>query len=59
MKNAIYLLIFLLVTSSVSSCSLWNKMFPAKYGCGTNGKNVGAEKIIDGSYTKKPKKFKA
>lgn len=39
----------------MSSCSL----FKPKYGCRSDGKNVGAEKIIDGTATKKPKKFKA
>ncbi len=43
----------------LSSCSLWNKAFGPKYGCGTNGKNVGAEKLIDGSYNKKQPKFKS
>jgi hypothetical protein len=40
-----------------SSCSLFNK---SKQGCGDNGgRNVGAEKIIDGSGPKKQTKFKA
>jgi hypothetical protein len=39
----------------VTSCSLFNK---PKYGCGTNGKNVGAEKVLDGT-APKAKKFKA
>lgn len=38
-----------------SSCS----MFKPKYGCGTNGKNVGAEKLISGETPKKTPKFKA
>jgi len=41
----------------LSSCSVFQKN---KYGCGDNGgRNVGAEKIIDGSAPKKQKKFKA
>jgi len=43
----------------LSSCSLWNKAFPPKYGCGTDGKNVGAEKLLDGSNQKKQPKFKS
>ncbi|MDQ3277405.1 MAG: hypothetical protein M3Q06_03705 [Bacteroidota bacterium] len=43
----------------LSSCSLWNRAFPAKYGCGTDGKNVGAEKLLDGSNQKKQPKFKS
>lgn len=47
---AFILLLFL------SSCSL----FKPKYGCGSNGKNVGAEKMLDGTEgSKKSPKFKA
>ena len=48
----------LLCAALLSSCSVWNRVFPPKYGCGTNGKNVGAEKLLDGSYNKKQPKFK-
>jgi hypothetical protein len=51
---------FLLAFSSLlSSCSVWNRVFPPKYGCGTDGKNVGAEKLLDGSNQKKAPKFKS
>lgn len=44
------------VTLLLASCSL----FKPKYGCGSNGKNVGAEKILDGTEgSKKSPKFKA
>lgn len=49
----------LLLAFTVSSCSVWNKVFPAKYGCDSNGKNYGAEKLMDGSKPPKTKKFKA
>ena len=39
----------------LSSCSVFKK----GEGCPSNGKNVGAEKILDGSKTTKAKKFKA
>jgi hypothetical protein len=42
----------------LSSCSAWNKVFGPKYGCESNGKNAGAEKVLDGS-APKVKKFKA
>ena len=47
----------------LSSCSVWNKMFGPKYGCPTNGKNVGAEKLANGDpeaekAARKAKKFK-
>jgi hypothetical protein len=58
MKAFRFFLSILALSALLSSCSVWNKVFPPKYGCGTNGKNVGAEKIIDGSYSKKQPKFK-
>jgi hypothetical protein len=52
------------VTILFSSCSAWNNLFGPKYGCKTNGKNVGAEKLANGDpaaakAAKKAKKFKA
>lgn len=52
-------LVFLL-----SSCRLWNSVFKPKYGCATNGKNVGAEKLVSGDpaatkSAKKAKKFRS
>jgi hypothetical protein len=49
-----------LIAAFCSGCS----MFKAKYGCPTNGKNVGAEKIASGDKkamkaASKAKKFKA
>jgi hypothetical protein len=48
----------------LSSCGLWNSMFKRKQGCPTNGKNVGAEKILSGDpdgtkAAKKAKKFRS
>jgi len=46
-----------------SSCSLWNKLFGPKYGCPSNGKNIGAERLISDpkaiKEAKKAKKFKS
>jgi hypothetical protein len=56
MKNIRYILYLTLLAYGLSACSL----FKPKYGCGNNGgRNVGAEKILDGSAPKKSKKFKA
>ena len=55
MKNIRLLFLFSFILLIASSCS----MFGPKYGCGSNGKNVGAEKVLDGSSVKKAKKFKA
>ncbi|MBI1342980.1 MAG: hypothetical protein GC171_08610 [Terrimonas sp.] len=48
----------------LSSCKVWNSIFPPKYGCPTNGKNVGAEKLISGDpkaekAARKAKKFRS
>jgi hypothetical protein len=45
--------VFLLLFGS--SCSL----FGPKYGCPSNGKNVGAERILSGDKVPKAKKFKS
>jgi hypothetical protein len=61
MKVLRYTLTILAFGALLSSCSVWNRMFPPKYGCGTDGKNVGAEKIndaINSGEKIKVKKFK-
>ncbi len=63
MKNARFILIIVCLMMILSSCKLWNNLFGPKYGCGTNGKNIGAEKILSGDpaaikAAKKAKKFK-
>ncbi len=35
-------------TLMLSSCGMLNSLFKPKYGCKTDGKNVGAEKILSG-----------
>ncbi len=63
-----YSILWLLVlVFTMSSCRLWEKVFPPKYGCATNGKNVGAEQLLSenkdkkkgGRAARKAKKFKA
>lgn len=54
----------LLLLTGFSSCRIWNSLFKPKYGCPSNGKNVGAEKIISGDpeamkAMKKAKKFRS
>ncbi|MDB5253147.1 MAG: hypothetical protein JWP27_2316 [Flaviaesturariibacter sp.] len=59
MKNMRSFLTIGLLAFLLSSCSLWNKVFKPKEGCPSNGKNVGAEKILSGEGPKKSPKFKA
>ncbi len=56
------LLIVLVCILTLAGCSVFRKN--EKYGCPTNGKNVGAEKILSGDKdamkaAKKAKKFKS
>lgn len=48
-------LILFLVSFMVSSCNVFKRT--PKEGCPSNGKNVGAEKILSGEKVKKAKKF--
>jgi hypothetical protein len=64
MRKTVNSILLLVLISSLSSCQVWNKIFKPKYGCPSNGKNVGAEKIISGDpeamkAIKKAKKFKS
>ncbi|HEX4875580.1 MAG TPA: hypothetical protein VFV31_02840 [Chitinophagaceae bacterium] len=48
----------------LSSCGMLSNLFKRKSGCPTNGKNVGAEKILSGDPkatkdAKKAKKFRS
>ena len=58
-RKAITITFLIFFMAIFSSCSMWNKVFPTKYGCKSNGKNVGAEKINSGEKVPKAKKFKA
>ena len=48
----------------LSSCKLWGNIFKPKYGCKTDGRNIGAEKLATGDpesekAARKAKKFKS
>jgi hypothetical protein len=67
MKNLRPLKFFALalsITVLVSSCGKLSSIFKRKTGCPSNGKNVGAEKILSGDPkamkdVKKAKKFRS
>lgn len=64
MKTTRIITISAVILLTLSSCKVWNSIFPPKYGCPTNGKNVGAEKIVSGDpaaekAARKAKKFKS
>jgi hypothetical protein len=57
--NTILLFFFLtILLTGVSSCGWMHSMFGPKYGCPSNGKNVGAERILSGEKVPKAGKFK-
>jgi hypothetical protein len=55
----LFLLLFIAISFGTSSCRLWNNVFGPKYGCPSNGKNVGAERILSGEKVPKAGKFKS
>jgi hypothetical protein len=55
MKTILHYLFLLAISATLSSCSL----FQPKYGCPSNGKNVGAEKLLSGEKVPKAKPFRA
>ena len=64
MKNLSFFAVLLSLTVTVSSCGMLSNMFKRKTGCPSNGKNVGAEKVLSGDpdamkSMKKAKKFKS
>jgi hypothetical protein len=54
--------LFFSIITTASSCKLWDKVFnkEPKRGCPTDGRNVGAEKVLSlkGKEAKKAKKAK-
>jgi hypothetical protein len=64
MKNFRLLFVLLGMMVMLSSCKAWNSVFKPKYGCPTNGKNIGAEKLLGGDAeseraARKAKKFRS
>jgi hypothetical protein len=59
-SKTILLFFFLtILLTGVSSCGMMHSLFGPKYGCPSNGKNVGAERILSGEKVPKAGKFKA
>ncbi len=63
MKRLRLLALVTIISVLFSSCGLWNKLFGPKYGCPSNGKNIGAERLLSDpkamKEAKKAKKFKS
>ena len=50
---------FFLFFAATCTCAVSCSVFKPKYGCPSNGKNVGAERILSGEKLPKAPKFKA
>ena len=61
MKAVRYFIVFLSFSFLVSSCSFISNLFERKRGCPSNGRNVGAERVLEMSKKEQRKagKFKA
>ena len=64
MKNLRFFAVSMSLTILLSSCGMFSNMFKKKTGCPTNGKNVGAERILSGDpdaakSARKAKKFRS
>jgi hypothetical protein len=58
-KQMAFVLFLVVICTGASSCRLINKLFGPKYGCPSNGKNVGAERLLSGEKLPKAPKFKS
>jgi hypothetical protein len=58
-RSFIHIFFLFILICTMSSCSVWNKVFGPKYGCPANGKNTGAERVLTGEKVPKAKRFKA
>jgi hypothetical protein len=58
-RTIVSLTFLALLLTAVSSCGLIHNIFGSKYGCPSDGKNVGAERILSGEKVPKAPKFKA
>ncbi len=61
MKTVRYIFILSSISFLVTSCSFTSNLFQRKRGCPSNGRNVGAERVLDMSKKEQRKagKFKA
>ncbi|MBY0476430.1 MAG: hypothetical protein K2Q24_02200 [Chitinophagaceae bacterium] len=55
MKKITKAALILVLVSFMTSCNVFKRT--PKEGCPTNGKNVGAEKILSGEKVKRAKRF--
>lgn len=64
MKKLRFFAVALSITMLLSSCGMFSNLFKRKTGCPSNGKNIGAEKLVSGDpkaekEARKAKKFRS
>ncbi len=58
--NTIIRLLFVsFLAISISSCGMMHNLFGPKYGCPSDGRNVGAERILSGEKVPTAPRFKS
>lgn len=58
-KPIVFFLTLTLLATATPSCGLIHNLFGPKSGCPSDGKNVGAERILSGEKLPKAPKFKS
>ena len=58
-KTIVRLLFVSFLAISISSCGWVHSLFGPKYGCPSDGRNVGAERILSGEKVPTAPKFKS
>jgi hypothetical protein len=53
------LILTIILSVGLSSCGWIHNLFGPKYGCPSDGRNIGAERILSGEKVPKAPKFKA
>ena len=57
-NNIPRLILLAILLTGITSCGLVHNLFGPKYGCPSDGKNVGAERLLSGEKVPKAPKFK-
>jgi hypothetical protein len=56
--TSLFLLLLAVLVITTSSCGAIHNLFAPKYGCPSDGRNVGAERILSGEKVGKSPKFR-
>jgi hypothetical protein len=57
-KPILFFLFLVILVAGNSSCGLIHNLFGPKYGCPSDGRNVGAERILSGEKVPKAPKYR-